>query len=113
MEVPEKLQLFEVPCPECGEGSFNIILKPGILHRLICPQCKKVFYVKIKKDLGVVVLRLDEYKKVRCSECNGTGKCRYCRGTGRKSWGGVCNECYGTGNCPRCGGEGLILGEEK
>jgi len=104
-ELPMELKTFEVPCLNCGESSFNILLKPRITHRLICPRCKTSFYVHVKKDLGIIVLRGDEYKKARCPECRGTGVCKKCNGTG-------CDNCRGSGVCPMCGGEGLILGEE-
>jgi len=56
-ELPMELKTFEVPCLNCGESSFNILLKPRITHRLICPRCKTSFYVHVKKDLGIIVLR--------------------------------------------------------
>jgi len=104
-ELPMELKTFEVPCPNCGESSFNILFRPRITHRLVCPRCKTPFYVHVKKDLGIIVLRGDEYKKARCPECRGTGVCKKCNGTG-------CDNCRGSGVCPMCGGEGLILGEE-
>jgi len=92
-ELPMELKTFEVPCPNCGESSFNILFKPRTTHRLICPRCKTPFYVHVKKDLGIIVLREDEYKKAKCPECQRTGVCKKCNGTGEA-------------DCPRCGGGG-------
>jgi len=99
-ELPMELKTFEVPCPNCGESSFNILFKPRTTHRLICPRCKTPFYVHVKKDLGIIVLREDEYKKAKCPECQGTGVCKKCNGTGEA-------------NCPRCGGEGWYYENRK
>jgi DnaJ-class molecular chaperone len=71
-------------------------LKPSTTHRLICPKCKTTFYVHVKKDLGIVVLLKDEYKKSLCPDCKGTGKCSTCKGTGEMI-------------CPNCGGHGWFL----
>jgi uncharacterized protein YbaR (Trm112 family) len=104
-------ELFEAPCPICGDASFTILLKPGITNRLACPKCKTPFYVHVKKDLGIIVLRQDEYKKAICKECNGTGKCKTCKGTGKM----LCPHCNGDGwyvfaskytSCGICGGDG-------
>ena len=43
-------------------------------------------------------------KKVGCSHCDYTGKCRWCRGTG-KYLGENCSSCEGTGACYWCSGE--------
>jgi uncharacterized protein YbaR (Trm112 family) len=117
LELPKSLHLFEAPCPNCGESSFNIILKPSTTHRLICPKCKTTFYVHVKKDLGIVVLLKDEYKKSLCPDCKGTGKCSTCKGTGEM----ICPKCGGQGwfplprltdyysSCGHCGGDGRWL----
>jgi hypothetical protein len=49
-----------------------------------------------------------------CPDCNGTGRCKYCRGTGKLGWSGLvhttelkCSQCYGEGVCRTCGGTGL------
>jgi ribosomal protein S27AE len=107
-----KYELFEAPCPNCGDASFTILLKPGITNRLVCPKCKTPSYVHVKKDLGIIVLRQDEYKKAICKGCNGTGKCTTCKGTGEM----LCPQCNGKGwfvdeynnyrSCGRCGGDG-------
>jgi len=109
-EAPSTLQLFEVPCPSCGESSFNVVFKPSVTHRLLCPKCKVAFYVHVKRDLGVMLLQGDEYKKMLCPSCKGTGRCRTCKGTGEM----MCPECRGVGykkadvyeSCGRCGGDG-------
>jgi len=111
-ELPMELKTFEVPCLNCGESSFNILLKPRTIHRLICPRCKTSFYVHVRKDLGIIVLREDEYKKARCPECQGTGVCKKCNGTGETT----CPHCNGKGwyvdrydyhySCIYCGGDG-------
>jgi ribosomal protein S27AE len=107
-----KYELFEAPCPNCGDASFTILLKPGITNRLVCPKCKTTSYVHVKKDLGIIVLRQDEYKKAICKECGGTGKCKTCKGTGEM----LCPKCDGKGwrepdlayyeSCIICGGDG-------
>jgi ribosomal protein S27AE len=109
-----KYELFEAPCPNCGDASFTILLKPGITNRLVCPKCKTPSYVHVKKDLGIIVLRQDEYKKAICKECDGTGKCKTCKGTGKI----LCPICNGKGwfierstylkSCGICGGDGTI-----
>jgi DnaJ-class molecular chaperone len=107
-----KYELFEAPCPICGGASFTILLKSGITNRLVCPNCNTPSYVHVKKDLGIIVLRQDEYKKAICKECGGTGKCKTCKGTGEM----LCPECNGKGwffkrdykSCGRCGGDGKI-----
>jgi len=48
---------------------------------------------------------------VKCSACEGSGKCSRCYGTGQT---GVlnrvkCMRCRGNGVCPRCGGKGRII----
>jgi hypothetical protein len=69
--------------------------------------------VHVKKDLGIIVLRQDEYKKAICKECGGTGKCKTCKGTGEM----LCPQCDGKGwsiergyhnSCGRCGGDGTF-----
>jgi uncharacterized protein YbaR (Trm112 family) len=92
-EIPDKPPLFEVPCPGCGKNSYNVILKPGITHRLICPECRTVFYIHLKKDLGIVVLEREEYSKLLCKNCKGVGKCSNCKGTGKI----ICSYCKGNG----------------
>jgi len=50
----------------------------------------------------------------RCTECNGTGGCKVCKGSGREGYSGKgrplnskeCPQCYGTGVCQVCGGTG-------
>ena len=44
-----------------------------------------------------------------CSTCKGTGNCKQCDGTGRRSNGRMCTTCNGTGECSTCEG----LGERK
>lgn len=50
--------------------------------------------------------------KQACAECNGTGKCTYCEGTGvRKGIGGkiiTCFACTGSKKCRKCDGNGGI-----
>jgi uncharacterized protein YbaR (Trm112 family) len=92
-EIPDKPPLFEVPCPGCSKNSYNVILKPGITHRLICPECRTVFYIHLKKDLGIVVLEREEYSKSLCKNCKGVGKCSDCKGTGKI----ICPQCNGNG----------------
>ena len=43
-----------------------------------------------------------------CSSCGGSGKCKYCYGTGRDEYGvnGKCGVCRGTGRCVGCEGKG-------
>jgi hypothetical protein len=51
---------------------------------------------------------------VECPECEGSGKCKRCGGTGERETGFrsstvYCTTCKGTGKCPKCDGEGEIL----
>jgi hypothetical protein len=53
-------------------------------------------------------------KLITCPICNGTGKCKPCKGTGTV-WDrrgpfitNNCEGCGGTGNCPRCHGDRYI-----
>jgi RecJ-like exonuclease len=73
----------------------------------------------VKRDLGVVILQGDEYKKMLCPSCKGTGRCPTCKGTGEM----MCPECNGKGyyqlpwssllhSCGRCGGDGGSRSEE-
>jgi len=50
-----------------------------------------------------------------CPACNGSGKCRYCRGSGKNNDGTPCKVCLGTGKCQevtpagyRCSGSGKV-----
>lgn len=50
-----------------------------------------------------------------CPACNGSGKCRYCKGTGKNNDGTTCQVCLGTGNCQEktpagymCNGTGKV-----
>jgi len=81
--MSNQYDVFDVPCPYCGETSFSILLKPNTTHRIICPKCKQTTYVKILEDLSIQVYKKDEI----CPECKGTG--------------------YVT--CPKCGGEGYLV----
>ncbi|RSN76713.1 hypothetical protein D6D85_03640 [Candidatus Methanodesulfokora washburnensis] len=74
----------------------------------------------VTKKGAVLVLREDEYEKKKCKECNGTGLCPKCKGTGLMT----CPECKGNGycmspslmtehyghvyGCPVCGGTGSL-----
>lgn len=91
-------EIYNVACVNCGETEYTVILKPDTLHRYICPKCKNATYVYITKNREIIMFRQDEL----CTECNGTGKCPICRGSG----GGIfpCEKCGGTGICPRCRG---------
>ena len=49
------------------------------------------------------------------ANCNGTGRCPDCHGTGKAGWNGItnapnagrCPVCLGTGVCRKCGGTGV------
>lgn len=45
-----------------------------------------------------------------CPECEGTGLCRHCKGTGKIPGSGLCTQCEhkGNGRCHRCHGKGKI-----
>ena len=46
---------------------------------------------------------------VNCFECHGSGKCKYCNGTGRNWYGNeytTCVVCHGSTNCQLCYGTG-------
>jgi len=58
----------------------------------------------------------DEKSRVRvCPYCNGTGRCRHCRGSGIHNYPGYgrpmterpCGFCRGTGVCQHCRGRGV------
>jgi len=75
--------VFDVTCVYCGETKIGVLLKPGTLHRVICPKCRRAMYVKILEDLSIHTYTEDE----------------------------VCPECHGTRfvTCPKCGGYGIIV----
>jgi len=75
--------VFDVTCVYCGETKIGVLLKPGTLHRVICPKCRRATYVKILENLSIHTYTEDE----------------------------VCPECHSTGfvTCPRCGGYGIIV----
>lgn len=43
-----------------------------------------------------------------CSQCNGTGRCKYCGGSGHDDYtkNKKCGVCRGTGKCAGCNGKG-------
>ncbi|QOJ20332.1 MAG: hypothetical protein HRU77_06265 [Gammaproteobacteria bacterium] len=43
-----------------------------------------------------------------CMNCNGTGNCPMCEGTGLEN-GNKCGCCFGSGECPECDGTGEEL----
>ncbi len=44
-----------------------------------------------------------------CPECNGSGECQECGGTGLAlDWDLKCDTCHGTGECQKCGGDGKV-----
>ena len=48
-------------------------------------------------------------KQQKCSVCGGTGVCKYCKGTGRRVYGGkeqTCASCSGHPKCRACNGTG-------
>ena len=81
--MSKEYDVFDVICPYCGETSFGVILKPNTLHRIICPKCKHITYVKVLEDLSIQMYKEDEV----CPECGGSG--------------------YVT--CPKCGGDGYLI----
>lgn len=51
-----------------------------------------------------------------CSDCNGTARCRSCKGSGKADYPGwgkpgdrPCTWCQGSGVCQRCRGTGQLL----
>ncbi|MHA1584046.1 MAG: hypothetical protein ACTSVU_03680 [Promethearchaeota archaeon] len=51
----------------------------------------------------------------KCMNCNGTGRCPFCHGTGMRNYRGIgttskrkCDICHGTGVCRVCRGKGEI-----
>jgi len=113
------IETFDFPCPICGKSVFTLPFKPGVTHRVICPSCHTPSYVHVTKKGAVIVLREDEYENKKCKECNGTGLCPKCKGTGLMT----CPECKGKGycveeseteyrvyGCPICGGSEWIYG---
>lgn len=38
-----------------------------------------------------------------CNECNNSGLCAWCKGTGKEALASVCRSCYGSGLCLSCG----------
>jgi len=81
--VSTTCNVFDVTCVYCGEMKIGVLLKPGTLHRVICPKCRRAMYVKILENLSIHTYTEDE----------------------------VCPECHGTGfvTCPKCGGYGIIV----
>jgi len=51
-----------------------------------------------------------EHKTVECDECQGTGKCFFCGGTGKGQNQKPCSGCQppGTGRCSKCSGTGRM-----
>ena len=45
-------------------------------------------------------------KEVTCVQCQGTGKCSSCNGTGQDYANHTCGTCKGSGKCYRCKGTG-------
>jgi RecJ-like exonuclease len=41
-------------------------------------------------------------KNVHCSRCNNSKVCTSCKGKGRELWLLKCSSCDGTGKCPMC-----------
>jgi len=46
------------------------------------------------------------YQRAICTDCDGTGKCSQCGGTGQHLTG-PCVMCHGTGQCQTCEGTGF------
>lgn len=48
-----------------------------------------------------------------CFNCQGTGVCQVCQGTGGQYWYGMgvqaCGACFGNGRCRGCGGKGYTV----
>ncbi len=48
-----------------------------------------------------------------CYNCQGTGMCQVCKGTGGQYWYGMgmqrCGACFGSGRCRGCGGKGYTV----
>jgi len=48
-----------------------------------------------------------------CFNCQGTGACQVCHGTGGQYWYGMgmqpCGACFGNGRCTGCGGKGYTV----
>lgn len=45
-------------------------------------------------------------KTITCTECQGTGKCSSCNGSGQDYGNHNCSTCKGSGKCYRCKGTG-------
>ncbi|MEM3942640.1 MAG: hypothetical protein QXJ59_01035 [Thermofilaceae archaeon] len=110
--MEKEYELFDHPCPACGQTTFTLPLRPKITHRVICPKCKTASILHITSEIAIRVYTLEEYEKVKCKSCKGTGKCPACKGTGKA----VCPKCDGQGfykggityyGCEICGGSGL------
>ena len=52
-----------------------------------------------------------EHKTVECDECQGTGKCFFCGGSGQTPKKKQCSGCQppGTGRCSKCSGTGQMF----
>ena len=68
---------------------------------------RKRFVVLLVCLLAVVVGAISCKSRV-CGQCNGSGHCARCEGTGKFATYGYCDECHGTGKCPLCKGKGQI-----
>lgn len=46
-------------------------------------------------------------REVTCTQCQGTGKCNFCNGSGKDYAHHDCGTCKGSGRCYRCQGSGV------
>ena len=59
-------------------------------------------------------MKAKKLEKVKCTKCDGTGKCMECGGRGKNKYGILteveleCFECRGQGMCTQCNGEGFV-----
>jgi len=52
-----------------------------------------------------------EHKTVQCDECQGTGRCFFCGGSGETTEKKQCSGCQppGSGKCSKCSGTGRMF----
>jgi uncharacterized lipoprotein YehR (DUF1307 family) len=88
-------------------GGASIFFKEFCMKKVI----KLVGIIVFVAVVGFSLAGCDDYGVYTCGNCNGTGDCEYCDGTGTDQDGYKCYLCKGTGDCSHCEGSGKTKGE--